>query len=110
MKKVITLCLFAFAMFLGTQSATAQSSNIIEVNAKASEKTEALRKVVKFDNDQRDQVYLVLQEYTKAKMSLEKANKADKESLAKVESNLETKMKAILSEEQFERYKSYTEE
>lgn len=105
MKKIITLCLFAFAMLLGTQSVTAQN-NLVEVNAEASEKTEALRKYIKFDNDQRDQVYLAIQEFTKVKMSAKK----DEASMKKAESNLEDKMKAILSEEQYERYKTYSEE
>ena len=48
MKKIITLGLFVFAMFLGTESIAAQS-NTLEVNTKASEKTEALRKYIKFD-------------------------------------------------------------
>ncbi|MFC0602948.1 hypothetical protein [Winogradskyella pulchriflava] len=110
MKKIFTLCAFAFAMFLGTQSAIAQNADLIEVNAQASEKTEALRKFIKFDNDQRDQVYLALQEYTRAKINLKKATKMDQVALEKVESNLETKMQAILSEEQYERYKTFTEQ
>ena len=56
MKKIITLCLFVFAMFLGTDSANAQS-NKIEVNAKAAEKTEALHKFLKFDDEQKEKVY-----------------------------------------------------
>lgn len=105
MKKIITLCLFAFAMLIGTQSVTAQS-NLVKVNAEASEKTEALRKAVKFDNDQRDKVYLAIQEYTKVKMSKD----IDKASMEKAKNNLETKIKAILSDEQYERYKTFTEE
>ena len=106
MKKIITLCLFAFAMLIGTQSATAQS-NLVEINAEASEKTEALRKFIKFDNNQRDQVYLAVQEYTKVMMSKKKVDKA---SLEKAKNNLETKMEAILSEEQYERYKTFDEQ
>lgn len=105
MKKIITLCLFAFAMLLGTQNATAQS-NLIEVNAEASEKTEALRKFIKFDNTQRDKVYLAIQEYTKIKMSKE----VDNASLEKAKESLETKIKAILTEEQYERYKAFEEQ
>ena len=49
MKKIITLGLFVFAMFIGSQTLTAQNS-ILEVNAKASEKTETLRRTLKFVN------------------------------------------------------------
>ena len=65
MKKVITLCLFVFAMFLGTESAIAQT-NKKEVNAQAAEKTEALRKYVKFNSEQTDLVYEAVKEYTQA--------------------------------------------
>lgn len=105
MKKIITLCLFAFAMLIGTQSATAQS-NLVKVNAEASEKTEALRKHIKFDTEQRDQVYIAIQEFTKVKMSAKK----DEASIKKAENTLETKMKAILNEEQYERYKTFSEQ
>jgi LPS O-antigen subunit length determinant protein (WzzB/FepE family) len=84
-----------------------QQSNLVEINAEASEKTEALRKFIKFDNNQRDQVYLAVQEYTKVMMSKKKVDKA---SLEKAKNNLETKMEAILSEEQYERYKTFDEQ
>ncbi len=48
MKKVITLCLFAFIMVLGTESVTAQSTTTKkEINAKAASKTKALSKYVR---------------------------------------------------------------
>lgn len=109
MKKLITLCVFVFALFLGTESVSAQT-NKLEVNTKASEKTEALRKYIKFDNDQRDQVYLAIQEYTQATMDLKKAKVVKKDAQKKINELLESKMQEILTEEQFERYKSFTEE
>lgn len=109
MKKLMTLCVFVFALFLGTESASAQT-NKLEVNTKASEKTEALRKYIKFDNDQRDQVYLAIQEYTQATMDLKKAKVVKKDAQKKINELLENKMQEILTDEQFERYKSFTEE
>ena len=109
MKKLITLCVFVFALFLGTESVSAQT-NKLEVNTKASEKTEALRKYIKFDNDQRDQVYLAIQEYTQATMDLKKAKVVKKDAQKKINELLESKMQEILTEEQYERYKSFTEE
>ena len=109
MKKVITLCLFVFAMFLGTESAIAQS-NKIEVNTKASEKTEALRKFIKFDDNQRDMVYAAIQEYTQATLDLKKAKVVKEGASKKIKALLESKMKEILNDEQFERYQSFSEE
>jgi len=109
MKKVITLCLFAFAMFFGTESAMAQT-NKLEVNSQAAEKTEALRKFVKFDNSQRDQVYAAFQEYTQATLDLKKVETVEEGVIEKIEKLLDTKMQSILTEEQFQRYKEFSEE
>lgn len=110
MKKVITLCLFAFIMILGTESVMAQATpNKIEINAEASTKTEALRKRVKFSNDQRDQIYTALQTYGKRKAIINNGTPS-KESISKLEKELDDKVKTILSEEQYELYKAYNEE
>lgn len=106
MKKLLTLCLFVFAMFLGTESVVAQN-NKLEVNAQASEKTEALRKYIKFDNEQRDKVYLAVKEYTQATMDLKKAQVVKEGAEKKIKDLLDTKMQEILTDEQFERYISF---
>ena len=108
MKKVITLCLFVFALFLGTGSAMAQV-NKKEVNAKAAEKTEALRKYIKFSDGQKDAVYAALQEYTQATLDLKKVAVVEEGVVAKIENLLDTKMQGILTDEQFDRYKTFTE-
>ncbi len=108
MKKVITLCLFVFALFLGTESAMAQT-NKKEVHAQAAEKTEALRKYVKFNDIQRDQVYQAVKEYTQATLDLKKVVVVEEGVVAKIENLLDTKMQGILTDEQFERYKTFTE-
>ncbi|WP_299125209.1 hypothetical protein [uncultured Winogradskyella sp.] len=112
MKKVITFCLFAFMMILGTESVTAQNSKLedrIEINNVASKKTEALRKFVKFTNEQRDEIYTALKAYGQAKASI-KGKPENEEEDAKIEKQLDDKVKAILSDEQYERYKTYSEE
>jgi len=109
MKKLLTLCLFVFAMFLGTESVVAQN-NKLEVNAQASEKTEALRKYIKFDNEQRDKVYLAVKEYTQATMDLKKAQVVKEGAEKKIKDLLDTKMQEILTDEQFERYISFLEQ
>jgi flagellar basal body-associated protein FliL len=105
MKKLITLCLIAFVMILGTESVIAQSK--IEVNAKASEKTEALRKYIKFDNDQRDLVYEALKEYVQANVNLKKVTEDKNEVKAKIEKQLDDKIRSILTQEQYERYLTF---
>jgi hypothetical protein len=77
MKKIITLCLFVFAMLIGNQSVVAQNNklpNKIEVNTIASEKTEALRKFIKFSDSQRDSVYQAMREYTQADLTIKNQN------------------------------------
>ena len=108
MKKVITLCLFVFAMFLGTTSATAQ--NKIEINTEASETTETLRKLLKFDNTQRDNIYDAYKEFGKAKANLKNSKLVSDEAVMKIKKRLTDKIETILNEEQFEGYKAYIKE
>ncbi|NRD19437.1 hypothetical protein HNV08_05210 [Winogradskyella eckloniae] len=112
MKKVITLCLFAFALLLGSQTMVAQNSKLElmkEINAAANKKTEALRKYVKLTNEQRDEIYEALKVYGQ-----NRANVADQpineEDNAKIEQQLNDKVQAILSDEQYERYKTFVAE
>jgi len=108
MKKVITLCLFVFAMLLGTDSAIAQ--NKIEINTEASETTETLRKLLKFDNSQRDQIYDAYKEFGKAQASLKNTKTVTSEAVEKLKNRLTTKVESILNEQQFEGYKAYIKE
>ena len=109
MKKILTLGLFVFAMFLGTGSLMAQS-NKIEVNKKASEQTEALAKVIKCDDNQKDQIYLALQEFTQATVDLKNATVVKEGAVEKIKTLLDTKMENILNETQYQRYEVYFEE
>ncbi|GAA4244209.1 MULTISPECIES: hypothetical protein [Winogradskyella] len=109
MKKVITLCLFVFALFLGTQTTVAQNSKIEinkEINAKAATKTEALRKHIKFDKEQRNEIYSALKAYEQSKVRISN-NPVSEDEKAKIEKQLNDKIKKILSEEQFERYLTF---
>ena len=99
--------MFVFAMVLGTGSLMAQSQ--IEINSLASKKTEALRKFVKFDNAQRDQVYDALKEYGQANANLTSDN-TDAIAFEKIKNRLQEKIKSILSEEQYQRYKEYNKQ
>lgn len=108
MKKIITLCLFAFALILGTQSVTAQ--NKIEVNKEASIQAENLRKKLKFNSNQTDLVYNAYKEYGSAHARLANSNRITKEAVEKLKKRLVGKMETILDEEQFEKYKVYFKE
>lgn len=111
MKKLMTLCLFAFAMILGTQTITAQS--MIEVNSLASEKTQELKKVIKFDSDTEDLVYKTFQTYLQKKESLQKITDSgatvSTEDRSKIENMLSDKFKSIFTEDQFNRYMAFVE-
>jgi len=110
MKKVITLCLFAFAMLLSTESVTAQS-NLKEINAQAIKKTESLSKHLSLDSAQKDKVYLAFREYLRYKTVLDEGGTTrNKLTTKKIKSNLESTIKDILSEEQFNRYQSIVEQ
>src|SRR5690606_4722041 len=106
MKKIITLCFFAVAMILGTQSITAQ--NIIQVNAVAAEKTKELKQSIKFDSDTEDLVYQAFQEYERKKYSIEKVEAAgqtvSEEDRMKFNNMLAEKFKVLFTPEQYERY------
>ena len=108
MKKVITLCLFAFAMLIGSQTLVAQSSKLEiqkEINAEASTKTEALRKQLKFGDDQRDEIYNALKTYGQGKVALAASATTNKEDELKLEKQLDDKVKSVLSDEQYAQYK-----
>ncbi|MDN3493814.1 hypothetical protein [Winogradskyella bathintestinalis] len=112
MKKVITVCLFTFALFLSHQSVVAQNSKLDakkEINAEASTKTEALRKYVKFDNNQRDEIYIAFRTYGQEMVSSN--NKSiSKEEVTKYKNRLDDKIKSILNDDQYARYKAYLSE
>ena len=113
MKNVITLLLFVFAMFLSNQTVEAQNTKLIdkiEINTNASEQTETLRKFVKFNDAQRDQVYEAFREYHRVKFAISKQKIVEEGVEEKIEAQLESRMKSILTEEQFLRYKDFPQE
>lgn len=113
MKKVITLCLFVFAMFIGNQTLTAQNTKLedkLEINAKASQKTETLERALKFDNNQKDQVYEALRLFLNTELSLSRNENTLPAEIEKNKMRLDTQMKEILTDEQFSKYKTLSEE
>ncbi|WP_299526334.1 hypothetical protein [Winogradskyella sp.] len=108
MKKIITLCLFVFALFLGTGFMSAQSE--LEINKEAARQTEALRKVIKLKDNQMDLVYEVYKAYGKAHASLVNSETVTDKAVEKLKKNFMDKMESVLNEEQFENYKAYIKE
>ena len=109
MKKIMTICFFAFAIILGNQSATAQSK--VEINALAAKKTEDLKKVLKFDTDTEHKVYEIYKAFGQKKQSvvaLEAKNKViTQEEKKKMDQMLTDEFKKIFTEEEFKRYTSF---
>ena len=115
MKKIITLCLFVFALFLGTQTAVAQNSNtdkeanaIIEANAIKT--TKGLIKFVRLEKDKTEEVYEVIKEHTSDLYFIENENLTEKEVFIRTTATNETldnKMKVLLNKVQFERFKRF---
>ena len=108
MKKVITLCLFALVMILGTESVMAQSTAIhTEINTEATNKTQELRKQLKLDKSQLEPIYKAFQNHGKRAAELEESNPS-KEAILKLNAELDNKIQTILTEEQFEKYKIFS--
>ncbi|MCT4628450.1 hypothetical protein [Winogradskyella sp.] len=112
MKKIITLALFVFAMFIGNQTLTAQSNKLedkLEINGKALEKTETLGRSLKLYNNQKDEVYEAFKLYLNTELSLSRNENTLPAEIEKNKTRLENKMKEILTDEQFSKYKSLEE-
>lgn len=108
MKKIVTLCFFAFALCFSVQNMTAQ--NLIEINTIANKKANELRTTLKFDDKTLEEVYQAYKVYETKVQSIDKNSNlnspANTESKAKTKEELETKLKAVFTDEQFELYKS----
>ena len=102
MKKLITLCFFAFALLFSTQGLDAQ--NKLEINAAASEKAKEIRKTIKINNDQLEEVYQAYKIYEITYQKISSDLQGNQAKLEKINTILDTELKGILTEEQFDRY------
>jgi hypothetical protein len=103
MKKIITLCLFAFAMVLSTNTSAAQ--NMDEIRAISVKQTKQLRNEIKtMTSQQREQIYEVFKNYNKIKATLDQNTTTESEMSIKNEEQLNTNLKKILTDEQYEIY------
>jgi len=112
MKKVITLCLFAFAMLIGTQTTFAQDK--VKINENASLKAKELRTQLKFDENAMEKVYLAYQTYENKMFSVEKnmtKGTADYDNVSKqAQQLLQTGIKDAIGNDLFNRYLILTDQ
>jgi ABC-type dipeptide/oligopeptide/nickel transport system permease component len=102
MKQFLKVCLVAAIFFIGSQNTEAQN-NILEINQAASEKTQSLRKQIKFDKVKQNDVFDAYLKYEKA---IAKGSKTMSiEEKQKITESLILTMKSILSEEEYARYR-----
>ncbi len=103
MKKIITLCLFAFAMVLSTNTLAAQ--NIDEIRAISVQQTKQLRNEIKtMTSQQREQIYEVFKNYNKRKATLDQNTTSESKMNAQNKEQLDTNIKKILTTDQYEIY------
>jgi len=103
MKRIITLFAFAFTIMIGSNELHAQ--DILKVNAIASEKAKELRRQLKFDKNTLEEVYQAFKEYETSYSRISSQTDKNQEQKKKIDMILETKMKKILSSENYEKYK-----
>lgn len=104
MKKLITLCLFVFTLLLGTQGLMAQNSK--EINAMASDKVLEMQKTIKLNKNQLEDIYQAYIKFQTNYVKISEDLQKNQEVLKKINTVLDTRLKEILSAEQFERYLS----
>jgi methionine-rich copper-binding protein CopC len=101
MKKIITLCLFVFALTLCTNNIAAQ--DITEIRAVSAAQTKVLRNEIKMmTSEQKEQVYETYKVYNTKKAALVTNGTSTTESTKKNKDELFLTMKKILNKEQFD--------
>ena len=102
MKKIITLCFFALALVFSVQSLEAQ--NKLEINKAASEKAKELRKNIKINTIQLEDVYQAYRTYETTYQKISTDLAANQALFDKINLVLDNSLKEILTEEQFDNY------
>ena len=111
MKNLITLCLIAFTLAFGTQTAEAQQKAKMMEEAVQIEVKELI-KVLSLDDEQKALVHRIL--YAKGKREMDLASKTSMisseeydQAQAKINTDFKSKMLEVLSQEQFQSYSKY---
>lgn len=102
MKKLITLCVFAFALLFSTQGLTAQNTK--EINALASEKVTEMQKSIKLNKNQLEEIYQAYIEFETKYVQISEDLVKHQELLKKCNASLDEKLETILTPEQFKAY------
>jgi len=112
MKKLFTLCLFTMALFLGTQSISAQE-DIRSVEEIAKEKTLKLSQEFGLNGEQQKFVWRAFLGKEKAKQEIATGNFSEEEIKrinAKVDNNFDNLIQDALNEQQYAKFKSIIKE
>lgn len=108
MKKLLTLCLFTMALFLGTQSISAQDY-AKSPEAIAKEKTYKLTQEFGLDGNQQRLIWRAFLSREKAKQEIANGSFSEEEIKninVKVDDSFQTSMEQNLSAQQYEKFKS----
>lgn len=111
MKKIMTLCFFAFAMVVGTQTVAAQS--MVEINSLASKKSQELKKNIKFSDEAEHVIYEAFKAYEQKMATMTKAEAAgdiiSNEDKLSVKKMRDIKVEKVLDENQYALYLKLSE-
>ena len=108
MKKLLTLCLFTLALFLGTQGLSAQD-NTKSPEAIAKEKTHKLTQEFGLDGNQQRLIWRTFLAREKAKQEIAKGSFSEAETKninIKVDDKFQTSMQEHLDAQQYQKFKA----
>ncbi|MBT8265444.1 MAG: hypothetical protein KJP20_02780 [Bacteroidia bacterium] len=110
MKKLITMCLFAFGLIIGVQSVEAQEK-YKTIDEMARIQSQDLQKILGLNDDQTAMISRTIYAKQKSYLDITTSTKLDEKEadqlLAKIDMNFKSKMLQILNEEQFQAYGDY---
>ncbi|WP_370214304.1 hypothetical protein [Mesoflavibacter profundi] len=114
MKKLFTLCLFAFGFLLTSQTAIAQQKFSEDVNQTAKQKTIEYSRLLKADQTTQDAMFDAFREYYDKTNTLNNSFRVGttdyNELQSKINKRLLTSLEATLNEEQFVKYLEITDQ
>jgi len=107
MKKLLALCLFTMALFVGTHNSFGQDKEV-NPGVIAKEKTHKLTQEFALDGNQQSLVWRAFMAREKAKLEIENSSFSKKERkniYLKVDERFQNTMKEYLTEDQFAKFK-----
>ena len=108
MKKIITVCLFVFGLFLATNTASAQQKFSAEINKAAQIKTVEVGKTLKTNKATQESMFIAYQEFYAKSETLKKSFQPGTSEYTdletKITKRLSLQMNELLNDEQYTRY------